>query len=403
MRPSPPRNPQASRLANGDLLITWQPPAWDGGAPIRHYGVRVPTNRQPGLVLDDPVISEFTVTGTSLTVPLMSVARTPFQITVWANNDSTDNGGNSDPVSVAGVPWVQTLTVPANQVVSFSVPGPMFSTAKITATGWWSHGVERLGGFDPSGYCRSIGQTGANLAKPVLGPGAAYDNLFCEPAGFFIDPHAACRWQYPGAQEVVARLENPNDATTWKCYGYPTYGPGGYVSTSGSWTQTEVRLGGLDLSGYCRSIGQTGANLLKPVLGPGVAFDNFICEPGGFFIDMQAACRWQYPSAQGVVARVENPDDAASWKCYGTVSSWSPTPVTTKAGAGAPVPDGPLGALVYQYTFGKMQIPSAWAVFSSPLNAWAGSYGSTYSFALNEPPGARADNRGALTLTITIN
>jgi hypothetical protein len=82
---------------------------------------------------------------------------------------------------------------------------------------------ERLGGLGVSEYCQSRGYAGALTVKPVIGPGAAYDNWYCgganaeSPVDFF----AACRWQYPNHTITNAAPDDPNHAYTWVCYGFP--------------------------------------------------------------------------------------------------------------------------------------------------------------------------------------
>src|SRR6185295_20097923 len=56
-------------------------------------------------------------------------------------------------------------------------------------------------------------------------------------------------------------------------------------------------LGGLDLDGYCLSIGFTGVTLTKPDSGPNAAFNNWHCTTAGGGtqpFSMEQACKSQY-------------------------------------------------------------------------------------------------------------
>ncbi len=83
-------------------------------------------------------------------------------------------------------------------------------------------------------------------------------------------------------------------------------------------------VGGLDLNGYCRSLGYTSVALHKgEVVGPDAAFENWACvEEGGHQVliaatgpapSMDNACSTQHP---GSFAYAEEPNDAFSWKCF---------------------------------------------------------------------------------------
>ncbi len=83
-------------------------------------------------------------------------------------------------------------------------------------------------------------------------------------------------------------------------------------------------LGGLDLNGYCESLGYTSAALHKgQVVGPNAAFENWACvEKGSHEVliaatgpapSMANACAVQHP---GSFAYAEEPNDANSWKCF---------------------------------------------------------------------------------------
>lgn len=95
---------------------------------------------------------------------------------------------------------------------------------------------------------------------------------------------------------------------------------------------TQDDLGGLDLAGYCRSLGYHGTTATGPVIllrgsvtGPNFAYHNPTCvQRNGTNVPISAsgpapsmlnACRVQY---QGVTtyAAPTHPDDASAWKCF---------------------------------------------------------------------------------------
>jgi hypothetical protein len=76
-------------------------------------------------------------------------------------------------------------------------------------------------------------------------------------------------------------------------------------------------LGGVDLTGYCRSIGYAdGAELDGQRLAPYAAY-HWHCRKGNQTspLSVIAACQSQY-AAKGVTARAQNINDAFSWRCY---------------------------------------------------------------------------------------
>jgi len=77
-------------------------------------------------------------------------------------------------------------------------------------------------------------------------------------------------------------------------------------------------LGGLSLEEYCIANGHTGVTLLKPLLGPNSAYDNWHCataDGGVAPLSMEQACKWQY-HVNDVQTRATNPDNAYTWVCY---------------------------------------------------------------------------------------
>jgi hypothetical protein len=84
-------------------------------------------------------------------------------------------------------------------------------------------------------------------------------------------------------------------------------------------TAAETRLGGVDLSAYCKSVGYSGgAELTGPRNGPNAAY-NWHCRSGNQTapISVLDACRREYGDPRAT-ARAANPDDAYSWTCFTT-------------------------------------------------------------------------------------
>ncbi|HVA61110.1 MAG TPA: serine/threonine-protein kinase [Mycobacteriales bacterium] len=78
-------------------------------------------------------------------------------------------------------------------------------------------------------------------------------------------------------------------------------------------------LGGAQLDSYCASLGFSMAAPTKPLLGPGDGTGNWTCTgaKGTQPVDMNAACQWQFYYHSNVTARLNDPNDAVSWLCYG--------------------------------------------------------------------------------------
>ena len=92
---------------------------------------------------------------------------------------------------------------------------------------------------------------------------------------------------------------------------------GGALSPAGLSARTD--LGGLNLNGYCQSLGFNSATLTKPQTGPNAAFNNWRCQASNGTmqpINMTQACRWQYRPTKDLLAHPIDPDDAFSWVCY---------------------------------------------------------------------------------------
>jgi hypothetical protein len=73
-------------------------------------------------------------------------------------------------------------------------------------------------------------------------------------------------------------------------------------------------VGGLDLSGYCTSVGDIGGATLDGT----TAFDWKCVSPSGAHvgISMDDACTWQYRTVEGTFSRFSTISDPYSWSCY---------------------------------------------------------------------------------------
>ena len=94
--------------------------------------------------------------------------------------------------------------------------------------------------------------------------------------------------------------------------------------------------GGLDLIGYCQSIGQSTATITGPVIAPGAA-NTWVCvdaQGNKSALNLQAACDWEYPG-QGTTLYVPDPNNAFSPVCNPPTHTVTGT-VTMKT-TGAPV------------------------------------------------------------------
>jgi len=125
-----------------------------------------------------------------------------------------------------------------------------------------------------------------------------------------------------------------------------TWHSGSSSGTYMGWFQ----LGGLDMSGYCQSLGFNGQGATPPAIllkgssvGPNFAFDNWACVGSASTVPVAAtgpapsmndACASQYPSSTPY-AHPSDPNDAYSWNCYpiSLVTSISGSPSTVTAGA----------------------------------------------------------------------
>ncbi len=98
----------------------------------------------------------------------------------------------------------------------------------------------------------------------------------------------------------------------------PTPTPGG----------TPQKLGGMNLDGYCKSKGQTGAAVVN---------GTWNCTPSNTAIDMNASCVWQYVDANAY-AKQDIAGNVYSWTCYTNGAAPNPTPTPTPVINPTPTP-----------------------------------------------------------------
>lgn len=152
-------------------------------------------------------------------------------------------------------------------------------------------GIVQLGGIDLSGYCQSLGDQGVSLDGTN-----AYSWRCVQPDGSHVgfSMGSACQWQFNDSN-AVDRVGNFFDPDSWTCF-------------------TEAaHLGGADLDGYCRSLGNQGVSL------DGTDAYSWRCvqsDGSHVGIDIGAACRftWKDP---GAIERLGNFFNPYSWECWG--------------------------------------------------------------------------------------
>jgi hypothetical protein len=150
-----------------------------------------------------------------------------------------------------------------------------------------------LGGVDLTGYCRSIGYDGAKN----VGNGFADWRCYIGTTEVGLSLVGACQWQFSpvvAAGYPVTASTNGNSAGEWKCH-----------AAAGA---TEFYKG-MDLAGFCRSIGYDGSKHL------GDNVTGWVCYKSGatqIRLDLHAACAWQHADkvSQGWTL-------AGVWESYG--------------------------------------------------------------------------------------
>src|SRR6185437_142555 len=121
---------------------------------------------------------------------------------------------------------------------------------------------QRIGGMNLSSYCGSLGQsTGLTLTN---------GQWYCGNSTSPINMTNACLWEYTDPNEV-AKQDVAGNPYTWSCYQTsstttPTPTPTVTPTPTGLLTPTPTPgsrvLGGMNLYGYCQSIGQNGGSVL---------------------------------------------------------------------------------------------------------------------------------------------
>ncbi len=76
------------------------------------------------------------------------------------------------------------------------------------------------------------------------------------------------------------------------------------------------RLGGMNLDGYCQSLGQGNVMLMN---------NNYWMCTAGAPVNYLAACLWQYPGQYSYPTQ-DIPGNPYTWSCYGVTSQITPTP-----------------------------------------------------------------------------
>lgn len=105
-----------------------------------------------------------------------------------------------------------------------------------------------------------------------------------------------------------------------------------WVALGASVASAELRVGSVDLNGYCQSQGWQRAEVDGPAHGPNAAY-RWRCASGtsSAAIDMNAACRHQYQRTD-LYGHETDPDDAYTWMCYapesGSVQQLAPISYT---------------------------------------------------------------------------
>ena len=220
----------------------------------------------------------------------------------------------------------------------------------------------RLGGMNLWGYCQSINQGGSELRG---------DTWTCQ-TGQVISLNNACAWQYARPAEAIQ--EQAGNPFTWACYAVtatptptptivfptatpvptstpvptiaatatpiptntpiptivPTATPVPTIAPTATPVPTAVPtqaptptptvapgqpLGGMNLWGYCQSLGQGGSELRN---------QTWTCQTGQV-IQLSDACVWQYN--RPAVAQQTRAGDPFSWSCFSANPTPTPTPI----------------------------------------------------------------------------
>lgn len=161
-----------------------------------------------------------------------------------------------------------------------------------TATAQASNGY--VGGVNFNSYCQLIGYTSATLTA-----NNAFGWQCTSPSGSLgINVTKACQWLYVRGN-LVSNYTNYNDPNSWGCYSNGTQ---------------STNLGGINVGGYCQSIGYVNGSL------DGSTAFTWSCDKSDgthVGINMDSACQWQYnrTDVTAIMLKLSNP---YSWQCYTT-------------------------------------------------------------------------------------
>jgi DNA-binding beta-propeller fold protein YncE len=190
-------------------------------------------------------------------------------------------------------------------------------------------------GNDIVELARAIAPTVTGLS-PNDGPSAGHAQVMIEGSGFA--DGVRVEFGETPALSVTVNSASSITATSPAGSGSVDVTVANAVGTSAI-TQADVyvygRLGGLQLSGYCETLGDDGkdakgegptALVKETVEGPEYAYNNWACvEASGAVVPIAAAgpapsmnnaCAVQYPAAGPSHAAAENPNNAFSWNCF---------------------------------------------------------------------------------------
>ena len=216
-----------------------------------------------------------------------------------ANATATAQAGiDATATAQAGIDATATAQAGINATATAQAQAGANATAtaqaglNATATAQASNGY--VGGVDFNSYCQMIGYTGATLVNNT-----AFGWQCTSSAGNLgINVTKACQWLYVRG-DLTSNYTNYNDPNSWGCYSNGTQ---------------STNLGGINVAGYCQSIGYVNGSL------DGSTAFNWNCDKADgtrVGINMDSACQWQYSrnDVTAIMLKLSNP---YSWQCYTT-------------------------------------------------------------------------------------
>lgn len=244
---------------------------------------------------------------------------TPINMTnacLWEYTDANEVAKQD----VAGNPY--TWSCYQTAVSSTPTPTPTSiptATPTLIFTPTPTPGTRVLGGLNLNGYCASKNQGSAVLIN---------GNWNCNSPTTTINMTSACQWQYSSSSNVTAIQSVAGNPYSWVCVSNsvaPTSSPtptqavatptptrSATPTPTRSLTPTPTpgfttRLGGLNLNGYCATLGFAAqANLTN---------GTWYCSGSTTAINLTNACMWQY-NLTAVIAKQDRTNDPYSWSCY---------------------------------------------------------------------------------------